>query len=142
MIDTALATLGINIITDPAARWKIVGLRELTPSENHGNHHIYVDVANADGTDARRTSLQLRYGWEGMREDEAPPLVPLDKPEGEPAANVPIWKGMRAWVEVAGERSERVSGLRTDYTRESDTEGSSWGHRSFAITFQRQEALG
>lgn len=137
-----LAEFGITITRDPAARWKLVSLRELTPAENHGNHHIYVDALNADGSDARRTGIAIRYGWEGVREDEQPPVVPLDKPDGEPAANVPIWKGMRAWIEIANERSERVAGLRTDYVRADDAEGRSWGHRSFAVTFQYQEALG
>ena len=121
----------------PGAKWIVKSVRHLTGEENHGNHHVYVDAVDVDGSDLRNTNLNILYGWEGMGADETTPIVPIDKPEGEFGCNVPIFKNTAMFVAMHGEPSERVSNLRTDFGDHDGEDGNSWGHQSFHVVFSR-----
>lgn len=139
MVIEDLSRFGIGIRRSVVSScFRVVGLRELAPEENAGNRHVYVDVLGPDGEDLRSTGVKVWYGWEGMRDEEQPPPVVVDKPEGEHGCNFPMFPDMRAWVEVMGWPSDSVYGLRTDYVREDDREGRGWGHRSFLVTFRKE----
>lgn len=123
----------------PGAKWIVKSVRHLTGEENHGNHHVYVDAEDANGNDLRNTSLNILYGWEGMKPDEATPIVPIDKPEGEFGCNVPIFMNTAMYVAMHDEPSERVSNLRTNFGDDDGEDGNSWGHQSFHVVFARRE---
>ena len=75
------------------------------------NHHVYVDVCDADGNDLRSPQLKIEYEWEGMQPHEKPAPVPLDKPVGEHAGNFPLNPGMTARLRIIPGPSEWVEKL-------------------------------
>lgn len=130
--------LGIQALA--IAGWKVVEARHLTGAENQGRRNVYVDVVDSQEQDLRNTELLLLYGWDGMQPEETPTPVKLDKPLGEPAGNIALFIGMRAWVEIqgCGLPSERVTGLRTDLP--ADDTGNEFGEHSFYVKFKLDEA--
>ncbi len=122
----------------PGATWIAERVRHLSGEENHGNHHVYVDAEGPDGTDLRSTGLNIYYGWDGMREDEATPLAPINKPEGEFGCNVPIFSDTDMYIGMHGAPSDIVRGLRTDFGDDDGQDGNSWGHQSFHVVFRYQ----
>ena len=107
----------------PGANWIVESVRHLTGEENHGNHHVYVDAKGPDGADLRNTGLNILYGWDDMKPDEATPQVPIDKPEGEFGGNVPIFLSTAMYVSMHGAPSDIVRNLRTDF---GDNDGHAW----------------
>jgi hypothetical protein len=91
-------------------RWRIVNARELTPEEKGDKHHVYVQLRDQAGQDARGTT-SVKSGWEGM--DQPPIITPTDKQPPDPATNIPIFEDQKLWVEVdAGTAaSDRASGM-------------------------------
>lgn len=91
-------------------RWRIVSARELTPEEKGDKHHVYVQLRDQAGADARGTT-GIKSGWEGM--DQPPIITPTDKQPPEPATNIPIFEDQKLWIEVdAGTaESDRASGM-------------------------------
>src|SRR5438552_17160570 len=64
--------------------WKIVDVYHLSGAENNGNHNIYVDILNADGTRRLGAHCTLYVGDKQF-------TSPVDKPAGERAgADLPI----------------------------------------------------
>lgn len=124
----------------PGATWIVETVHHLTGKENHGNHHVYVDAKGADGADMRNTGLNIFYGWDGMRENEATPLVPIDKPTSEYGCNVPIFSNTAMYVGMHGAPSDIVRGLRTDFGDHDGEDGNSWGHQSFHVIFRYRPA--
>ena len=110
--------------------------QHLSGEENHGNHHVYVDAEGPDGTDLRNTGLNIFYGWDGIRDDEATPIVPINKPEGEFGCNVPIFSDTDMYIGMHGAPSDIVRGLRTDFGDDDGQDGNSWGHQSFHVIFR------
>ena len=122
----------------PGATWIAERVRHLTGEENHGNHHVYVDAEGPDGADLRNTGLNIFYGWDGIRDDEATPIVPINKPEGEFGCNVPIFSDTDMYIGMHGAPSDIVRGLRTDFGDDDGQDGNSWGHQSFHVVFRYQ----
>lgn len=91
-------------------RWRIVSARELTGEEKGDKHHVFVNLRDQTGADARGTT-SIRSGWEGM--EQTPIITPTDKQAPEPAANIPIFRDQKLWIEVdAGtDASDRASGM-------------------------------
>lgn len=125
--------------------WKVIGIHHLMPDENRDRHNAFIEVLDEAGHRVKDGNLRLGWIWEGKTDGPAEPKR-LDKPDNEPAADVPIEKNMTVtlWLEGAGP-SERVSGL---HTRHEDEVGPAGGrnsrfHHSYYIVFQRtQQAAG
>lgn len=122
--------------------WQAVNVHHLTPAENGGNHHIYMDVY--DGTagngeyGARVDGARLRVTWDGGEQ-----AVTVDKPANEPGTNFPMWKWQVCAVECLGLTgqelpSDRVTGLHTGHPDEAA--GNTLFHHSFHITFVKVQA--
>ncbi len=98
--------------------WVIDKIAYFPSAEKGGAHHAYIDIVDAAGNDARGT-VNVRYGWEGMQPTEAPPALPTDKPQGEPACNIPIDSpAQKLWVEIVdptGAASDRIAGMECYY---------------------------
>ncbi len=98
--------------------WVIAKLEKFNSADKGGAHHVYIDVIDAAGADARGT-VNVRYGWEGMQPDEAPPPLPTAKPPGEPACNIPIDSpAQKLWIEIddpTGAHSDRIAGMECYY---------------------------
>ena len=142
--NAAAYAVGLQRATVAAGQvgWRVLGVHHLSPAENRGGHHIYVDVVDEQGQRLRDPSLRLRWGWEGQRADEAAPPRAFDKGDNEPATNVDVNSGQIVWVEVEGQglASDRVHNMHTKHADEPGPGGETWnsiGHHSFYILFQR-----
>ncbi len=124
--------------------WQVVRVHHLTPAENGGNHHVYLDIldpalaqeANLQG--ARAFGACARVTWDGGEQ-----LVTVDKPLDEPGANFPMWKWQICAVEALGLPgqelpSDRVTGLQTGHPDEAP--GNTLFHHSFNVTFVKAQA--
>ena len=123
--------------------WRAARVHHLTPAENGGNHHIFLDVfdgvrCQGNPFGARIFGARLKVTWQ---DDEA--IVTIEKPLGEPGINFPMWKSQLCSVQALGLPgdelpSDRVTGLHIRHPDEAP--GNTWGHHSFAITFVRTKA--
>jgi hypothetical protein len=123
--------------------WQIIGVHHLRPEENKGQNHIFVEVLDANGARMRNPNLRVAWGWEGQRPDEPSSPFPPDKGDGEPAGNLPLGAGQRAWLRIEGDGqpSDRVSNLHTGHPAELGPNGELWNsmhHHSFYVVFQRR----
>ncbi len=119
--------------------WRVIGIHHLTPDENKGRHHIYVDVLDETGQRVSDPNLAIGFNWQ---ENTEPPPQPkrLDKPSNEPATNVPMDKNPTYSIWVVGGPSDVVAGLHTRHPDEADSQGAAqnaYGHHSYYVVFQR-----
>lgn len=129
-----LVDYGVRVHRPPKADWVVVEARHLSPEENKGKHHIYVDALDEHGK--RVEGARLCWGWDGGGEQ---PPIKMDKPIGEPMCNIPVYKGQMIAVWM-GEHSDVVTGLHTMHPDELGPNGEKWnsvGHHSFYICFQK-----
>ncbi|MER2598847.1 MAG: hypothetical protein ABTQ73_04960 [Caldilineales bacterium] len=112
--------------------WRAVRVHHLTPEENHGNHHIFLDALNEAGE--RVFDAAVRVTWPGGQQ-----TVTITKPLGEPGADFALWKWQMAAVEMNDLPSDRVEGLHTDHPDEASN-GNTRFHHSFSVVFQRTTA--
>jgi hypothetical protein len=124
--------------------WRVVKVHHLSPEENHGNHHIYLDVLDPALPDAasvlggRVFGARLKVTWDGGES-----IVTVEKPLGEPGGNFPMWKAQDCAVAALGLEghelpSDRVTGLQIRHPDEAP--GNTWGHHSFSVIFMRTQA--
>lgn len=136
-------------IVDPGqAYWRAVQVRHLTPAENRGRHHVFVDIVDAAGRPVRNELLRIGWTWRGRRPDEPAPPQPLDKPLDEPAGNVDLASTNQVttvWIADPVRPSDAVEGLHTKWPDELGPGGETWnsmGHHSFYVQFQLTAADG
>ena len=126
---------GVHIKRIPNAAMRCIGVHHLTPQENRGNHHIFLDVLDQDGQRLKGTIIH--YTWQGHK-DPHPLHVICDKPDHEPAANIPLYPGQIAtlWVDTGQllGASDQVTGIHTNHPDEGH--GNTRYHHSFYIVFQ------
>lgn len=117
--------------------WRATRVHHLSPQENNGRHHIYIDATKADG--GRAFSSQAYITWDGGEH-----TATLDKPLNEPAANFPLFKWQKCTVEMRGMPSDRVHGLSSSHPDEPNPDGTQSGntlfHHSFLVIFQEVTA--
>lgn len=113
--------------------WRCVHVHKLSDAENEGAHNVYIDLLDINGKriDSITDSIVIRYGWEGMRPEEAPKGLTIDKPSPEPGTNFALFKGMIAscWCE---------SGTLQAYTDGAWNLDAEDGHTSYYVIFQHQ----
>ncbi|MCD6290296.1 MAG: hypothetical protein J7M34_07315 [Anaerolineae bacterium] len=125
---------GVRIVpvkVDPAqskAVWRVRRVHHLTPEENGGRHHIFIDMLDENGK--RIMGAQARVTWPNGEQ-----IVTVDKPANEPGTNFPMWKGQVCSVEGVGLPSDRVENLHTNHPDEAP--GNTLFHHSFLVIFQR-----
>lgn len=124
------------------ACWKIIGVHHLSPDENRSRHNAFVEVLDENGQRIKDANLRIGWSWAGRSSDQAAPAKLLDKPDSEPAGDVPIEKGMdlELWIEGDGCPSDRVHNLHTRHNDEPGPGGELWntiGHHSYYVVFQR-----
>jgi hypothetical protein len=132
-IDDA-ATYGVTIVPadvpEGATYWRAVRVHHLTPEENQGRHHIFLDALDEAGS--RVFGAQARVTWPGGEQ-----TLTVDKPLGEPGTNFPMWKWQICAVEMLGLPSDRVENLHTGHPDEPPGQGNTLFHHSFEVVFQR-----
>ncbi len=126
---------GVEII--PAAvepgqvYWKVIRVHHLTPEENKGRHHIFLDAVDEEGN--RLYGSLFTISWDGGND-----TVVIESEPPDPGANFPMWKWQICSVEGVGAPSDRVINLHTAHPDEAP--GNSLFHHSFAITYLRTVA--
>lgn len=113
-----------------ASYWRAVRVHHLTPEENHGNHHIFLDALNEAGN--RVSGAKARVAWPGGEQ-----TITVDKPLNEPGANFPLWKWQVASVQMLDLPSDQVVNLHTGHPDEPPGAGNTLFHHSFQVDFQR-----
>lgn len=140
------AAYGVRI--EPAAvsagelYWQAVRVHHLTPDENGGRHHLFMDMlepqAGSEPVGTRLFGARLRVTWGDQEE-----IVVVEKPLGEPGANLPLWKWQVCAVQALGLPgqelpSDRVLGIHSAHPDEGP--GNTLFHHSFSVTFCRVRA--
>lgn len=123
-------TNGQVIVTSPpGSQWRVIGVHELRPDENLGNHHIRFDVRCKQGDRDPQRALNWGY-W-----DESPAPAYADKPDNE-TGNIAIFANMaEVWAQIQG--GDRIDGFRIDIAVPPDTpSGNSWGHHSIFVVWE------
>jgi hypothetical protein len=105
-------------------------------------HNAFVDVVDENGQRVRDPNLRIAWSWEGRQGDQAAPPKALDKPDNEPAGDVPIEKNMNLelWLEGDGLASDHVVNMHPRHPDENGSNGEAQntiGHHSFYLLFQR-----
>jgi hypothetical protein len=116
--------------------YQCMGVVHLPGHLNAGKHNIYVDLVDEDGK--RIMNSYVEWGWLGMRVDETPGPIVIDKPSNE-ISSVPMHWGQTIWLEPAGFRTDIVQGMNTAHPDED--EGNTIGHHSFYVLFQRTQTM-
>src|SRR5712692_2634579 len=113
--------------------WKIIDAYHLPGRQNRGNHTLFVDMLNADGTRRNGAHCNMYIGDKMFTNT-------LDKPANEPGTNFPMFRGPRYDVEGADMPSDKAVGFNTDLPDEEV--GNTNGHHSFMVIFQEATASG
>jgi hypothetical protein len=131
------AHYGVSVVRHPTtgACWRCIGVFHLPPEDNRGRHNAFLEVLDEQGK--RTNAPVVNWTWY----IDAPIQVrKLDKPDNEPAADIPIERSMTVTIRVdgGGIPSDSVGGLHTRHADEAN--GNTYGHHSFYVIFQRQNA--
>lgn len=110
--------------------WKAIKVHHLTPEENNGQLHIFLDVLKENGTRYYGANVQ---GWWGAANNEQV-IATVDKPPNEPGTNI-VLSNIRQVTSVAcladGYDSDVVAGMHTNHPDEGPVTG--WGHSGNAV---------
>src|SRR4051812_13720424 len=66
-------------VPEGATYWRVSSVRHLSPDENRGKHHVYVDALDEAGQRDHNPALRITWTWEGRGSHEPAPPVALDK---------------------------------------------------------------
>ncbi len=128
------AAYGVRVVPadlpEGATYWRVIRVRHLSPDENQGRHHIFLDALDEAGE--RAFGAQARVTWPGGEQ-----TITVDKPLGEPGANFPMWKWQICAVDMLGLPSDRVENLHTGHPDEPPGLGNTLFHHSFEVLYQR-----
>jgi hypothetical protein len=129
---------GVSVIpvADPGQpHWRVIGVHHLTGAENHGQHHLFCDVLDECGQRVERADLTL------LNNDHPPRAMTIDKPAHEPGTNTQMyWNDtLTVLVNRDGLPSDKVTGVHTRH--EDEEEGTTRGHHSFYVVFQKTSGL-
>lgn len=129
------ANYAVSIIpAGPGTAWRCIGAYHLTPAQNNRRHNVFVEVLDEAGNRTRQP--QIAWTW---WIDAPVQLRKLDKPNDEPACDIPIDKGATITLRVADAfPSDSVGNIHTRWADEGVNALNSVGHHSFFICFQLQ----
>jgi hypothetical protein len=130
---------GVNIVPARSLNaYRCIGVYHLRPEENKRRHHVYVEVLDEHGNRDRQPMLN----WSASS-DRPMQSRPLDKPDDEPASDIPMERWDTVTVRIndgkPGGDSDSVGNLHVRHPDEA--EHNTWGHHSFYVVFQRQSAI-
>ncbi len=82
--------------------WRCTQVHHMTGEENQGRHNVFIDCI-LNGQAVRDGKLQIEWGWEGQRSDEASPPKVCDKRAPDHCTDIPIERDIAGLV--SGRRS-------------------------------------
>ena len=118
----------------PVEDYIITNVRQLTPCENEGNHHIYIHLVDINGTGIN--GIPVRVCWTENEQDCAPPITET-KERGTGWIEFAMFKGTYN-VRVDGAKSQVASGITADYQKDElcATSGNSVANSLFHASFE------
>lgn len=131
---------GVSIVgAQKQSVWRCIGAYHLKPDENRGRHNVYVEVLDESGKRTRNATIKWRWYTDAPLQTRL-----LDKPDDEPAADIPLESSMfvSLYLDGDGLPSDNVGNLHSRHGDEKGTGGetfNSYGHHSFYIVYQRQK---
>ena len=121
----------------PSVDYRVVKVRRMSACENHGNHHIYINVLDKNGNGIPWVKVWVSWGPEGAT------LETGHKPEmGDGYVDFPMFKGTHT-VQIMDAKSEIAQGITPDIPQSERCEvtnndlGNSLFHYSYEVVFQR-----
>lgn len=132
-LDTLNYGIALTAVAGPSQpHWRIIGIHHLTGPENHGQHHLFVDVLNEQGERINNSQVTIR------RNGQTPATLTLDKPANEPGTNTHMHFNDTLSISVnwAGLPSDTAAGFHTRH-EDDDPPGTTRGHHSYYIVFQK-----
>jgi CRP-like cAMP-binding protein len=129
----------ITLTPTPDADYVIASVRQLTPCENEGKHHIFIHVIDKSGSGI--DNVPVKVCWAPGETGCAKPLTET-KSEGAGWVEFAMFKGTYS-VQIADAKSQVASGITPDYQvdQRCNTSGNnvanSLYHASFEVIFQR-----
>jgi len=130
----------------PNVEYKLVKVRQLTPCENSGNHHIFALVLDANGKGI--PNVEVEFIWDSGsikdhtgQKNENIPALGVNSQTTAGYVNWPIFKG-RTRVRVSSGPSEMTDWLRVDLPDQrcdatENSIGNSLFHYSYLVVFQK-----
>lgn len=126
----------------PNVDFRLVTQRQLTPCENRGKHHIFIQVQDASGQGINGVPIKVQWapGPDGHVVTKTETKMNLQGQLEPGHIDFAMFKGTYT-VEIQGATSEVATGITPDFgTNEacgSDTNANSLFHVSFEVVFQR-----
>jgi hypothetical protein len=121
--------------------FRVVSVRELTPCENEGKHHIFIKVQDAAGRGIN--GVPVMVCWGAPPDNCARPVTETHS-KGDGWIEFAMFKGTYS-VTVAEGTSQVASGLTPDYAvdelceKSGNEQANSQYHISFEVIFERSE---
>lgn len=113
--------------------WKVSSVRHLTPEENEGRHHIFVQAHFAENSQNSRAAVRIT--WEGGSQD-----FTLEKNQRDSVLSFAMFTWQTCNVNMADAQSEMISGLTANHPDELSEDGERTGntlfHHSFLVEFE------
>ena len=113
--------------------WRVKRVRHLTPEENEGRHHIFVQAHFADIDEP--SEARVLFEWEDSSTE-----LKIERGQREPAISFAMYTWQTCRVSMAGQPSEAVVGLTANHPDELNEDGSRSGntlfHHSFLVEFE------
>jgi hypothetical protein len=129
----------ITLTPTPDADYIVSSVRQLTPCENEGKHHIFIHVI--DKTGSGLNNVPIKVCWAPGDNGCAKPLTET-KSEGPGWVEFAMFKGTYS-VQVDNAKSQVASGITPDYQVDQrcnatgNNVANSLYHASFEVIFQR-----
>ncbi len=118
-------------VTPGEPYWRVVWVHHLTPEENRGRHHIYVEVLDEEGH--RVPGAEVR-----IVSDEGTKVLRVSPDPKKPGIAYPMNRWQMCDVDLLGLPSDQVVGLTSAHPDEGP--GNTQFHHSFLIVWQRTVA--
>lgn len=115
--------------------WQVRRVRHLTPEENEGRHHIFVQAHFAENS--QHSEATVRITWEGGSQD-----FTLEKNQRNSILSFAMFTWQTCNVSMVDAHSELVSGLTANHPDELSERGERTGntlfHHSFLVEFEEK----
>ncbi|MEM7343223.1 MAG: cyclic nucleotide-binding domain-containing protein [Chloroflexota bacterium] len=127
----------------PNVDFRLLSVRQLTPCENHGKHHIFVKVQDKNGQGINNVPVKIQWGAgaDGFATTKTETKTDLKGQPDTGRFDFAMFKGTYQ-VEVLGGTSDIATGITPDFgTNEpcgEDATANSLFHISFEVIFERQ----
>lgn len=118
--------------------WRVRRVRHLTPEENAGRHHIFVQAHFVEASTEPEARILIK--WEDGSQE-----LTIRKKQREPILSFAMFTWQTCSVTIMGTSSEVVTGLTANHPDELGEDGSRTGntlfHHSFLVEFEEVVAV-